>query len=122
MKRYVLIFLLMLLPFQFSWAAVASYCQHESNPAAQHVGHHAAADSKQQKQDQLADQSDDSKLNTGSDADCSFCHFSCSKPMNSYTSWTPPVQEKNSFAPSLPPLYLSHIGESPEEPDWKTAA
>ena len=122
MKRYVLIFLLMLLPFQFSWAAVASYCQHESNPAAQHVGHHASADSKQEKQDQLADQSDDSKLNTGSDADCSFCHFSCSKPMNSHTAWTPPVQEKNSFTLSLAPLYLSHIGESPDEPDWMLAA
>jgi hypothetical protein len=119
MKRYVLIFLLMLLPFQFSWAAVASYCQHESNPAAEHVGHHAAADNKL---DQDSDKNGDSKLNTGSDADCSFCHFSCSKPMNSHAAWTPPLQEKNSFTPSLPPLYLSHIGESPEEPDWKLAA
>ncbi|AKZ62498.1 hypothetical protein F506_07240 [Herbaspirillum hiltneri N3] len=119
MKRYALIFLLMLLPFQFSWAAVASYCQHESDPVAQHVGHHAAADSKQ---DQQPDNSDDSKFNTGSDADCSFCHFSCSKPMNSHAAWTPPAQEKSSFTPSLLPLYLSHIGESPEEPDWMLAA
>ena len=116
MRRYLIIFLLLLLPFQFSWAAVASYCQHETESSAQHLGHHAAdAGSK-------LDQTPEKKLSEGSDADCSFCHFSCSKPMNSYTSWTPPAQEKNSFTPSLPPLYLSHIGESPEEPDWKTAA
>lgn len=117
MKRYVLIFLLMLLPFQFSWATVASYCQHESDPVAQHLGHHAAADSKQDQ-----DGSGDSKLNASSDADCSFCHFSCSKPMNSHTAWTPPAPEKNRFTASLSPLYLSHIGESPEEPDWMRAA
>jgi hypothetical protein len=48
MRRYLIIFLLLLLPFQFSWAAVASYCQHETESSTQHIGHHEAdAGSKQ---------------------------------------------------------------------------
>ena len=40
MRRWIAIFILML-PLQFSWAAVASYCQHESEPAKTgHIGHH----------------------------------------------------------------------------------
>ena len=41
MSRLIAVFKLALLPFQFSWAAVASYCMHERTSAqAQHVGHH----------------------------------------------------------------------------------
>lgn len=116
MNRYILIFLLMLLPFQFSWAAVASYCQHESERSTQHIGHHqAAGDSKQQ-------QDGDQKLADSGDADCSFCHFSCSKPMNPHAAWQPAAAEKNRYSRSLSARYLSHIGESPEEPDWILAA
>ncbi|MFL9879536.1 hypothetical protein PQR63_14150 [Herbaspirillum rhizosphaerae] len=116
MRRYLIIFLLLLLPLQFSWAAVASYCQHETESSTQHIGHHAAdAGSKQ-------DQTPGKKLSESDDADCGFCHFSCSKPMNSHAAWQPAAQDKNSFIPSLPLLYLSHIGESPEEPDWTLAA
>ncbi|WP_431778059.1 cation efflux protein, CzcI family [Ottowia caeni] len=40
MRRWIAIFIL-ILPLQFSWAAVASYCQHESEPAkTEHIGHH----------------------------------------------------------------------------------
>ena len=39
-RRLVAICLLMLLPLQMSWAAVASYCMHEADPQAQHLGHH----------------------------------------------------------------------------------
>ena len=44
-RRLIAICLLMLLPFQFSWAAVADYCAHESDPQAQHLGHHEHHDS-----------------------------------------------------------------------------
>ena len=40
MRRWLITLLLVLLPFQFSWAAVVSYCDHESGAPAQHVGHH----------------------------------------------------------------------------------
>lgn len=40
MRRILAILLLAVLPFQFSWAAVASYCEHETQVGAWHFGHH----------------------------------------------------------------------------------
>jgi hypothetical protein len=40
MRRYLAIFLLVLLPLQYSWAAMASYCEHETSVTAKHPGHH----------------------------------------------------------------------------------
>lgn len=40
MRRWLLIFLLLLLPFQLSWAASAAYCQHERDTQPGHWGHH----------------------------------------------------------------------------------
>ncbi|NCV41106.1 MAG: hypothetical protein EBW11_11190 [Betaproteobacteria bacterium] len=42
MRKFLAIFLLVLLPLQFSWAAVAGYCQHEAGVTANHPGHHLA--------------------------------------------------------------------------------
>jgi hypothetical protein len=39
-RRFLAIVLLALLPLQFSWAAVASYCGHEEQAGATHFGHH----------------------------------------------------------------------------------
>jgi len=39
-RPFLAIFLLALLPLQFSWAAVASYCGHETQAGAEHFGHH----------------------------------------------------------------------------------
>ena len=42
MKHFFAILLLLMLPLQWSYAAVAEYCQHEEVVASQnHVGHHA---------------------------------------------------------------------------------
>lgn len=38
MRRYLLIFMMCLLPLQWSWAAAASVCEHEQGAA--HFGHH----------------------------------------------------------------------------------
>lgn len=38
MRRYVLIFMMLLLPLQWSWAAAAGACQHEAGGT--HFGHH----------------------------------------------------------------------------------
>lgn len=74
MRRWFAVFMLMMLPIQFSWAAVASYCQHESAPAkTEHIGHHEhkhSADdndmvSKAKKSEPSLDKSD---------PDCCLCH------------------------------------------------
>ena len=41
MKRFFAILLMLMLPLQWSYAAVAEYCQHEEGVIAQnHIGHH----------------------------------------------------------------------------------
>ena len=40
MRRCLSILLLLVMPFQFSWAAVGMYWEHELGSLAQHFGHH----------------------------------------------------------------------------------
>jgi hypothetical protein len=72
MRRLLAIIVLFVLPLQWSFAAVAEYCQHETPPAAQsHLGHHDK---------QGADKATDSgKTNSGvpGDFDCPMCHHLC---------------------------------------------
>lgn len=44
MRRWIAIFLMIVLPLQLSWAVAASYCQDEQGSGAQHFGHHFHAD------------------------------------------------------------------------------
>lgn len=79
MRRLLIIFLMLLLPAQWTWAAVASACQHETGIAAQHVGHHEHVH-----QPGEAEADVDHDRSTGAveqqvafDADCHTCHGSC---------------------------------------------
>lgn len=71
MKRLLIIFMLIVVPLQLSWAAAAAYCEHESNPKTVHFGHHehkhiaSAAEIK----------SDASKSAAAIDGDCTSCHL-----------------------------------------------
>lgn len=78
MRRWLVIFLLTLLPLQFGWAAVAPYCAHEASPAAEHVGHHA-----HQHAGSPADapKGDAGKLAGIEDLDCAQCHGVCALPL-----------------------------------------
>ncbi len=64
MRKALIIFLLVLLPFQFVWGAAAGYCQHEQGQAVHHFGHHFHKHSSGDKAKQLI----------GDDADCVACH------------------------------------------------
>ncbi len=76
MRRWFAILLLAFLPLQFSWAAVAGYCGHESGEQAQHLGHH-----EHQHSDQTDVNNGDAPVNgaapIGGDFDCGHCHTSC---------------------------------------------
>ena len=52
MRRWLSILMLTLLPLQFSWAAVAAYCGHETGQHAEHLGHHEHQHTDQVKADQ----------------------------------------------------------------------
>lgn len=71
MRRYVLVFLMLVLPLQWSWAAVVSTCLHEPGDV-QHLGHHA-----QEHVHASADlHGDDADGADGAclDSDCASCH------------------------------------------------
>lgn len=114
MRRWLAILLLVFLPFQFSWAAVAGYCQHETGAAAQHFGHH---DHKHQA-DANQDGSPDAKtLGGGIDGDCVACHAGCTAAIFSIV--TLPATTAASFAISWLPGNISEPPLAhPERPNW----
>lgn len=72
MRRLLAIIVLFVLPLQWSFAAVAEYCQHEMPPAAQsHLGHHD-----RQAVDKAAG-TDEDKSGVPGDIDCPMCHHLC---------------------------------------------
>jgi hypothetical protein len=83
-RRFLAIVLLALLPLQFSWAAVATYCGHETEAAAGHLGHHdhqhhAGADTHAglaADADVVTDAVGD-KAPSAMDLDCGHCHGFC---------------------------------------------
>lgn len=84
MRRWLLTFLLVLLPLQFVWGAAAPYCKHEESPAVQHVGHHEHRHGELKAVTSVADDrtalgSED--LSGSLDNDCGYCQHSASKPV-----------------------------------------
>lgn len=73
MRRWFLIFLVAFLPMQLTWAAVASYCQHEIGVGTKHLGHHL------QQHRAHTEPTDTGRSNAGTavDTDCGICHTGC---------------------------------------------
>ncbi len=113
MRRWLTILLLMLLPFQFSWAAVASYCQHETGAAAQHLGHHEH----KHQVDANHDGEPDTSLTGSVDNDCGICHASCGVAI--FGAIDLPLVSRVSFAiPWTPGNLTSPPDTPPERPNW----
>lgn len=117
MKYYLLIFLLVLLPLQFSWAATVGYCQHETSVTFNHTGHHT--------QDQLSDNQQESSKNAPHSAcmdhDCATCHMGCANaPVNDLGMITVTVSD------NPPPHFQGFASqlskERPERPKWPVLA
>lgn len=117
MRRLLLIFLLMVVPFQLSWGAAAAYCRHESNPAVSHFGHHAhqhAASSEESK-------SSPAKLQFGGDSDCAVCQLAgigfAPTPESSQSLALTSVDAEAELKPPRASLHPS----PPERPQWERA-
>jgi len=121
-RRFLAIVLLALLPLQFSWAAVASYCGHEQQAGSTHFGHHEH----QQHADAaggaepLADAEstpDGDKAPGAMDLDCGHCHGHCSVMLTplpglpAALATTPPMT-------SLDEAGGAHAPTRPERPQW----
>lgn len=76
MQRIVLVLLLMLLPVQWTWAAAASICRHETSVHANHFGHHEHRHDHTTSVSSASDAAADEGVQTesGVHADCATCH------------------------------------------------
>jgi hypothetical protein len=117
MRRFVLVFLLFLMPLQLSWAAAAAYCDHEEGSTRTHFGHHQHHHQSSHRAS-AADPAKDSKAKVpfGDDADCAFCHMAVAQTMISA-----PIDLL--ILPAAVPQFSyrldfrSHIPPTPEIPD-----
>ncbi|WP_367875543.1 cation efflux protein, CzcI family [Ralstonia pickettii] len=111
MRRLCLIFLLVILPVQFSWSAAAVYCQHEEPQAANwHFGHH--------QHHHQSDAKAEHDKKTVIDTDCGICHLACSPVAYGH----PPSLDASEGAQSAPisrELKLtSSRTRTPDRPQW----
>lgn len=115
MKRFLLILLLVLVPFQFAWATAGSYCQHETGASSVHFGHHAH-------QHQGKADTSNAKAKLGKiDIDCPSCHGAgCALFLTHVEPVTVPL-DKTAAEPRVL-LYTSHIPDGPRRPDRSPVA
>lgn len=117
-SRY-LVLLMLLVPLQLSWAAVSAYCEHETQTASHHVGHH-----EHQHQADQSGHGDDSGADSKSgnfDADCGVCHASCYTAVCDGIAPLSFAGAEAVFAPILP-LYLTLFSSKPTRPKWLSLA
>ena len=109
-RRFILSLLLVILPLQFSWAAEAAYCAHETGAAANHFGHH---DHRHTSGDASKDKV--TKASGLLDADCDMCHFGCGVLVTDVLTVADVDAQPVRFAE--PVEHDSHIPQLPERPD-----
>lgn len=135
-RRFLAIVLLALLPFQFTWAALASYCGHESQASTGHFGHHdhdyvhahhaGASSGAGLAADLSAAASSTPDVTGGADGgmapgamdlDCGHCHGTCSVML------TRPLGLPGALSTAPPRATLDETGGAhaptrPERPQW----
>lgn len=140
MRRWLCLFLLVLLPLQFAWGAVARYCEHEQAggaastarapvAAAPHLGHHDHVHAEghgghagQQGSDRAGEQQDSQQdVSQADHPDCASCHFAALAPLLPATVWLA-AHAKGGWAFEPTWRYPSHIPQAPERPDRPAAA
>ena len=117
MRRFLAILLLVFLPFQFSWAAVAGYCQHEAEGPARHFGHHEH----KHQADAAAEahgSAPDTQLSGGIDNDCGACHAGCCTAAILGDESLPPLSLASVSIPWLKNQLTSPPASQPERPNW----
>jgi hypothetical protein len=123
-RRFLAIVLLTLLPLQFSWAAVATYCGHETDAAAGHLGHHehqhqAGADTHAglaADTDVEPDAGRD-KAPSAMDLDCGHCHGFCGA-MLTLAAAMPGTPGAAPPSATVDENGAAHAPTRPERPQW----
>ena len=114
MRRWLVVFLLLVLPLQFAWAAAAPYCAHETAAAAsKHPGHHQHV---HQDGSEAANADDEGGGAGVKHTDCASCHAGCAAtlPLSATALAAAP---RDGVGEHSPPRYRSHTPWGPERPD-----
>lgn len=118
MRRWLLIFLLLLLPFQLSWAASAAYCEHERDTQPGHWGHH-------EDEPHGTDRThtgDGAKKSTttqpnGAVGHCMVSHFGCAQHVNVAAADAGAALQLPQVVCAMPEeRFVSHVSEVPVRP------
>ncbi|MFX1682942.1 hypothetical protein PV762_27325 [Mitsuaria sp. CC2] len=123
MRRWLSIFLLVLMPFQFTWGAAAAYCEHESSSEASHFGHHvhSHADAGQLAQGKKPLSGDKTKQGkVGLDNDCGTCHLSAAKPVSG-SSMALADLSAHVMRGLSEQVFSTRAPDHPERPNWRIA-
>jgi hypothetical protein len=125
MTRWLLIVLMVLLPAQFSWAAAAPYCAHESNPTSFHIGHHAHVHqglSAETQHTSSEPEKETFKNSLASDhSDCHYCHGVTGQLASPVALWLEQPARHVFLAVDIARLEGSRA-TSIERPKWARAA
>ncbi|NEX63319.1 cation efflux protein, CzcI family [Noviherbaspirillum galbum] len=114
MRRLLIIFMLMVVPFQLSWGQAAAYCKHETNPAVSHFGHHVH----QHTAGGEASKAATLKVQLGDDSDCATCVLA-GVGIAPSSEFSLPAGESTAIAQSeASPLLASWRARPPERPQW----
>lgn len=123
MRRWLILLLLAFLPLQFSWAAVARYCGHETSAAAGHIGHHDHAGHSHAAKDVDAGQAGqaDGTASGASNLDCGHCHGHFAGMVDGVAAFAPRALA------GTPPgrvdcACAEHTPAQPERPQWAALA
>jgi len=121
--RALLLALLLILPLQFSWAATARYCGHESaqaQPEGQHPGHHSHQHrTVQGKATQVSSwaltRTTASQL---PDADCGFCHASVAPYALTQSPSQTAARLDQDFVSGHSPPFSTRADHRIDRPNW----
>jgi hypothetical protein len=117
MRRWLLLFMLVVLPMQFASAAAANYCKHETD-GSKHLGHHEHQHKKVAGKSSLDSPSGDTQKGTGlGDPDCEYCHLGAAHPFlqNFAASSIVPEQDPST---EVPLSFGSRDPDTLERPNW----
>jgi hypothetical protein len=116
MRRWFAVLLLALVPLQFSWAVVVSYCEHETQAAAGHFGHH---EHQHHGEDLLVADNDAARddVTGATQSDCGHCHGTCCSMPTLSGGLTPRATALHAVTPVEGRL-RTLAPTPPERPQW----
>jgi len=122
MRHWLLVFMLVLLPIQSSWAAVATYCEHETGAAAKHFGHHDRwVHGHDHDQDDTDTDAAAGEVYEAGDLDCSHCHGQCAGMVAEFEAFIA-GSHTSRFGSAVDEQALLQALNPPERPQWALLA